>query len=393
MTDAVLRSTQGRIAILTVNNPPVNALAAGGARRHQGGVEAFGAGRQHRRHRADRRRPHLHRRRRHHEFGKPPKGASLNDVIATMENRPSPSSPPCTARALGGGLETGAGLPLSRRRADDARRPARSELGLLPGAGGTQRLPRVMGARRRSTMIVSRRPIPADEARSTASSTRSSRATCCAGAVALRRRSWWRENAPLTKVRDLDDKLEAAAATARSSTNVREANAAQTAASRRRGTSSSASRPPSSLPFDEGMKRERELFVELLDARASRRRSATIFFAEREAAKMPDVPADTPQRDDQDGRRHRRRHDGRRHRHELRQCRHPGDASSRSSRKRSTAASTTDPHELREHRQARRHDGRGRRQAHGADHSRRSTLRRPQGRRHRHRGGVRDAWT
>ena len=80
------------------------------------------------------------------------------------------------------------------------------------------------------------------------------------------------------------------------------------------------------LPFDEGIKRERELFVELLTSPESAAQRY-YFFAEREAAKVLDVPADTPQRDDQDGRHRRRRHHGRRHRHELRQCRHPGDAS------------------------------------------------------------------
>ena len=88
MTDAVLRSTEGRIGILTVNNPPVNALAAAVRNGIKEGVEAFGqdpnidaivligggrtfiAG-------ADIR-----------EFGKPPSGANLNDVIATMENCP-----------------------------------------------------------------------------------------------------------------------------------------------------------------------------------------------------------------------------------------------------------------------------------------------------------------
>ena len=90
MTDAVLRSTEGRIGILTVNNPPVNALAAAVRNGIKEGVEAFGndpnidailligggrtfiAG-------ADIR-----------EFGKPPSGANLNDVIATMNSRRTP---------------------------------------------------------------------------------------------------------------------------------------------------------------------------------------------------------------------------------------------------------------------------------------------------------------
>ena len=108
-TDAVLRSTQGRIGILTVNNPPVNALAAAVRDGIKAGVEAFGAdpnidaivligggrtfiaG-------ADIR-----------EFGKPPSGANLNDVIATMENSPKIVVAALHGTPLGGGLETALG--------------------------------------------------------------------------------------------------------------------------------------------------------------------------------------------------------------------------------------------------------------------------------------------
>ena len=82
------------------------------------------------------------------------------------------------------------------------------------------------------------------------------------------------------------------------------------------------------LPFDEGIKRERELFVELLTSPESAAQRY-YFFAEREAAKVLDVPADTPQREIKTRRHRRRRHHGRRHRHELRQCRHPGRRSSK----------------------------------------------------------------
>ena len=124
MTDAVLRSTQGRIGILTVNNPPVNALAAAVRDGIKEGVEAFGkdanidaivligggrtfiAG-------ADIR-----------EFGKPPKGASLNDVIATMENCPKIVVAALHGTPLGGGLETALGAHYRVSLASDTRRPA-----------------------------------------------------------------------------------------------------------------------------------------------------------------------------------------------------------------------------------------------------------------------------
>src|SRR6202008_5127558 len=109
MTDAVLRSTQGRIGILTVNNPPVNALAAAVRDGIKEGVEAFaqdanvdaivliGGGRTFIAG-ADIR-----------EFGKPPSGANLNDVIATMENSPKIVVAALHGTPLGGGLETALG--------------------------------------------------------------------------------------------------------------------------------------------------------------------------------------------------------------------------------------------------------------------------------------------
>ncbi len=124
MTDAVLRSTEGRIGILTVNNPPVNALAAAVRNGIKEGVEAFGqdanidaivligggrtfiAG-------ADIR-----------EFGKPPSGASLNDVIATMENCPKIVVAALHGTPLGGGLETALGAHYRARPAAGRRRHA-----------------------------------------------------------------------------------------------------------------------------------------------------------------------------------------------------------------------------------------------------------------------------
>src|SRR3954471_21336896 len=148
MTDAVLRSTQGRIGILTVNNPPVNALAAAVRTGIKDGVEAFGsdanidaivligggrtfiAG-------ADIR-----------EFGKPPSGPSLNDVIASMENCPKIVVAALHGTPLGGGPETALGahyrvaLPSTRVGLPEV------HLGILPGAGGTQRLLPVIGGKK-----------------------------------------------------------------------------------------------------------------------------------------------------------------------------------------------------------------------------------------------------
>src|ERR1700730_12141905 len=147
MTDAVLRSTQGRIGILTVNNPPVNALAAAVRSGIKVGVEAFGAD-------ANAHCASLNDGGRTliagadiREFGRPPSGPNLNDVIAGMENCPKIIVAALHGTPLGGGLETALGahyrvsLPTTRLGLPEV------HLGLLPRAGGTQRLPRRTGAK------------------------------------------------------------------------------------------------------------------------------------------------------------------------------------------------------------------------------------------------------
>ena len=100
------------------------------------------------------------------EFGKPPSGPNLNDVIASMENCPKIVVAALHGTPLGGGLETALGahyrvsLPTTRLGLPEV------HLGLLPGAGGTQRLPRLTGAKYALDAILSGRHIPAPEAKS-----------------------------------------------------------------------------------------------------------------------------------------------------------------------------------------------------------------------------------
>ena len=291
MTDAVLRSTEGRIGILTVNNPPVNALAAAVRNGIKEGVEAFGqdpnvdaivligggrtfiAG-------ADIR-----------EFGKPPSGANLNDVIATMENCPKIVVAALHGTPLGGGLETALGahyrvsLPTTRVGLPEV------HLGILPGAGGTQRLPRLTGAKYALDAIISGRHIPAPEAKTKGIIDAIVEGDLLKGAVA-HAQMLVAQNAPRRRVRDLTATLE-------SPDLFKETEKA--IARRARGFKAPWSiikcvQAAVELPFDEGMKRERELFVELLTSSESAAQRY-YFFAEREAAKVLDVPADTPQRE------------------------------------------------------------------------------------------------
>ena len=291
MSDAVLRSTQGRIGILTVNNPPVNALAAAVRNGIKEGVEAFGkdpnidaivligggrtfiAG-------ADIR-----------EFGKPPSGANLNDVITTMENSPKLIVAALHGTPLGGGLETALGahyrvsLPTTRMGLPEV------HLGILPGAGGTQRLPRLTGAKYALDAIISGRHIPAPEAKSKGIVDAIVEGDLLKGAVA-HAEMLLAQKAPLRRVRDLTATLE-------SPDLFKETEKA--IARRARGFKAPWSiiktvQAAVELPFDEGMRRERELFMELLTSSESAAQRY-YFFAEREAAKVLDVPSDTPQRE------------------------------------------------------------------------------------------------
>src|SRR6266545_110095 len=234
ITQSVDLAARGRVAVLTVDNPPVNALSQhvrkglhDGIKQAtaDGGVQAivivcagrsFIAG-------AD-----------ITEFGKPPSEPSLHAVLDLIEGAPKPVVSAIHGTALGGGLEVT--LACHYRVGVKGARFGLPEvkLGLLPGAGGTQRLPRVVGVEKGLQMMVSGDPIGADEA-------------LRAGLI--------------------DEIVDGDLATA--------------------GVAAV------SLPFDQGIKRERELFVELLNS-AESKAQRYFFFAEREAAKIPDVPADTP---------------------------------------------------------------------------------------------------
>src|SRR3989441_8900888 len=104
------------------------------------------------------------------------------------------------------------------------------------------------------------------------------------------------EKRPLKKIRDLDDKLAAVRGKPEVFASFRKSVARQTRGFRAPENIVKAVEAAVSLPFDAGLKRERELFVELLNSPESKAQRY-FFFAEREAAKIPDVPADTPPKD------------------------------------------------------------------------------------------------
>jgi 3-hydroxyacyl-CoA dehydrogenase len=283
----------GEVAVLTLDSPPVNALSA--AVRNglsQGLAEAIanpaakatvlmGAGRTFSAG-AD-----------ITEFGKPPQGVSLLDLEAQIETAPKPAVAAIHGNALGGALELA--LACHYRIAVASARCGLPEvkLGILPGAGGTQRLPRIVGAEKALELIASGEHIPARVALDMGLldgliDERAMRD----GAIAFARKVI-AENRTLKKVRDLDDKLEAARRDPGLFDRFRKANAKKFRGLEAPQRIIRCIEAAVTLPFDEGMKVERANFLELLNG-AQSAAQRYVFFAERRVGKIPDVPEGTP---------------------------------------------------------------------------------------------------
>jgi 3-hydroxyacyl-CoA dehydrogenase len=225
------------------------------------------------------------------EFGKPPQPPSLGEVIAQIEAMPKPVIAALHGTALGGGFEVA--LACHFRVATPTARVGLPEvkLGLLPGAGGTQRLPRLVGPEKALRMIVTGEPIGATEAANDGVIDEIAKGDLSARAIAFARRVI-AEKRPLQKVRDRDDKLAPARADAKA---FDETAAALTRRLRGRDAPAAcveAVRNAFTLPFEEGLRREGELFRKLVAGDQSKAQRH-IFFAEREAAKVPNLPAAT----------------------------------------------------------------------------------------------------
>ena len=223
------------------------------------------------------------------EFGKPPQAPGLGEVIAAIEALPKPVVAALHGTALGGGFELA--LACHFRVAVPGARVGLPEvrLGLLPGAGGTQRLPRLIGPEKALKMIVTGDPIEASEALADGVIDQIVEDDLIAGAIAFARRVV-AEGRPLRLVRDREDKLSAEGF----------ADAAEVLTRRLRGRDAPAAcveavRNAIVLPFDEGLKREGELFHKLVAGDQSKAQRH-VFFAEREAAKVPSIPEGTKPR-------------------------------------------------------------------------------------------------
>ncbi|TPK91293.1 3-hydroxyacyl-CoA dehydrogenase [Mesorhizobium sp. B2-4-12] len=283
MSDSLKVSRDGDVAIVTIDNPPVNALSfhvreplmqALVALRDDASVAAivlacagrtFVAG-------AD-----------ITEFGKPLQQPDLRAIVALLETIAKPTVAAIHGTALGGGLELALGCHFRVADAGSKLGLPEVKLGLLPGGGGTVRLPRLVGAVKALGMIVSGTPIGADEAHAAGLVDAVFEGDLTTHAVNFAREIA-RKGGPFTPVRDRDDLLRE---TDLATFDTEAANLARKA----RGLEApvacaQAVRNAVTLSFDEALAAERALFVKLVASDQSRAQRH-LFFAEREAAKLP----------------------------------------------------------------------------------------------------------
>jgi len=286
-TDVVTRELRGKVLLVTIDHAPVNALSADVRRGLLAAIEAadsdpsvqavliVGAGRNFIAG-ADIR-----------EFGKPPVPPSLPDVCNRIEACTKPVVAAIHGAALGGGLEVA--LAAHYRIAVDGSKLGLPEvqLGLLPGAGGTQRTPRLIGARAALDLMLSGRHANAQEALALGLVDRlgSSDDILAEGLAYVH--ELLAGHAPVRRTRDataLNDRAASLAvvATARAET-----------AKKSRGLFSplkivDAVEAAIAQPFEDGLRRERQLFLECLDS-PQRAGLVHAFFAEREVLKAPET--------------------------------------------------------------------------------------------------------
>jgi 3-hydroxyacyl-CoA dehydrogenase len=291
MSDLVQLTRDGEIAIITIQNPPVNALSPGVPEGIVASIESiagddsvkaavligankrFIAG-------ADIK-----------EFGKITSGGKrtsigLNEVLEKVENCSKPVIAAIEGHAFGGGLETA--MACHYRVAAPSAQVGQPEckLGIIPGAGGTQRLPRLAGVAKAVEMCAFGDPVKAGDAVKLGILDQLIDGDMLAGAVAFAREAAGR---PLVRTRDKNDKL----------SETFDFSAARKAAAKRSRNLMAAQKAidaveaATKLPFDEGLAEEQKLFMECLYSDQSKA-MIHVFFGEREVAKIPGISKETP---------------------------------------------------------------------------------------------------
>ena len=279
--------TRGRVALITIDNPPVNgmshpvrtAMLEGLDRANAdpaidaivlaGAGKVFSGG-------ADIR-----------EFNTPKMLAepTLRTLITAFESSPKPTIAALHTTAMGGGLELPLGCHFRVAKKGAQIALPEVKLGLLPGAGGTQRLPRAVGLETALNMIVSGASVPAEQLVGLFDEI--VEADIVEGALAFAA-----QKRPITRLRDRKVKHDNPQAFLQFARNTVGAMARNLPAPLKCIDAVAAS---VEKPFEEGLRIERDLFVQLLNG-AESQALRHAFFAERAASKIPDVPEDTPRR-------------------------------------------------------------------------------------------------
>jgi len=295
MSDLVQFAKDNEIAVITINNPPVNALSPGVPEGISeaierisndpeimaavliGGGRTFVAG-------ADIK-----------EFGKmvsgkAPRGAGMLPFLLRVEDSRKPIVVAIHGTAFGGGLE----LAMSGhyRVAVPSAQVGQPEvkLGIIPGAAGTQRLPRLAGVAAAVEMCTDGKPVSAEKALALGIIDKLVDGDLLAGAIAFAREV---ASKPTPKTRERNGKLGTPEQNAPIFAAARE-----NARKKQRGllapvAAIDAVEAATKLPFEEGCKVEQELFIKCLMSDQSKA-LIHVFFGEREVAKIPDIPKDTP---------------------------------------------------------------------------------------------------
>ena len=290
MSEAASYSVRDGVAVITLNNPPVNGLGSvlrpgimDGIKKAGadpavkavviiGSAKAFSGG-------ADIR-----------EFNTPKMSVppSLPEINDAQDQCPKPMVAAIGGFALGGGCELALGchyrvaLPKSLIGLPEVK------LGLLPGSGGTQRLPRVVGAAQGIQMMTTGNPIPAEKALQLGLVDEIIQGDLLEGAIAFAKKQ-----TKTKRIRDLSVKVDGdpKAFFEKARADVAKASRGFPAPLEIVACVEAAA----TKPFDEGRKEERERFQKLVEGKESKA-LRHMFFAERQTTKIPDVPEDTPVR-------------------------------------------------------------------------------------------------
>jgi 3-hydroxyacyl-CoA dehydrogenase len=221
--------------------------------------------------------------------GQKPRGEGLHPLLSRIENCRKPIVMAIHGNAFGGGLELAMAGHYRLATSDAKLGQPEVKLGLIPGAGGTQRLPRLAGVARAVEMCALGDPISAQNALDCGLVDRLIEGDLVRGAVAFARDIAAKS---FVRTRDRNEKL----GTATKNEALFDA-ARQTSKKKQRGLSAphaaiDAVKAAATLPFDEGLKFEAKLFMDCLFSDQSKA-LIHVFFGEREVAKIPEIPKDT----------------------------------------------------------------------------------------------------